>query len=122
MIIPDINLLIYAYNQDAPFHRHAKNWWEDQISRAVVGIPWVVSMGFVRLITHPRVVQHPLDGAEAVRVVKSWLDLPQVQIALPGPKHLDVLTQLLGQAAAERNRRAPQHDGENALRRTARSG
>ena len=28
MIIPDVNLLVYAYNADAPFHLAAKRWWE----------------------------------------------------------------------------------------------
>ena len=28
MIIPDVNLLVYSYNADAPFHLAAKRWWE----------------------------------------------------------------------------------------------
>jgi len=28
LIIPDVNLLVYAYNADAPFHPAAKRWWE----------------------------------------------------------------------------------------------
>jgi predicted nucleic acid-binding protein len=28
LIIPDVNLLVYAYNADAPFHLPAKRWWE----------------------------------------------------------------------------------------------
>jgi predicted nucleic acid-binding protein len=26
MILPDLNLLVYAYNADAPEHRRAKAW------------------------------------------------------------------------------------------------
>ena len=52
MIIPDVNLLVYAYNSDAPFHPLAKRWWEGCLggSQPVV-IPWVVALGFVRLMT-----------------------------------------------------------------------
>lgn len=32
MILPDINLLVYTYNSDAPLHRKAKNWWEECLS------------------------------------------------------------------------------------------
>ena len=32
MLIPDVNLLVYAYNEDAPFHAAAKTWWETRLS------------------------------------------------------------------------------------------
>ena len=32
MIVPDVNILVYAYNQDAPHHRVARRWWEDALS------------------------------------------------------------------------------------------
>ncbi len=28
MILPDINLLVYAYNRGAPHHVRARKWWE----------------------------------------------------------------------------------------------
>lgn len=28
MILPDVNLLVYAYNTDAPWHQQARRWWE----------------------------------------------------------------------------------------------
>jgi len=28
MIIPDVDLLIYAYNDQDPRHQAAKTWWE----------------------------------------------------------------------------------------------
>ena len=57
MILPDVNLLVYAYNADAPLHGKARAWWERILNAPQpVAIPWVVSHGFVRLITHPRVM------------------------------------------------------------------
>ena len=32
MIIPDINLLVYAYNADSPEHTRAKEWWEEAVN------------------------------------------------------------------------------------------
>ena len=32
MILPDINLLIHAYNSDSPLHRSAKAWWERELN------------------------------------------------------------------------------------------
>jgi predicted nucleic acid-binding protein len=32
VIVPDINLLVYAYNADAPDHERARTWWEETLS------------------------------------------------------------------------------------------
>ena len=89
MIIPDLNLLIYAYNEAAPFHEDAKRWWEELVNGEVrVGIPWVVSIGFVRLMTHPRVLVHPMAPAQAVDFVLEWFRFPNVVPIHPGTDHL----------------------------------
>ena len=66
MILPDINLVIYAYNEDSPFHVHAKAWWERCLSGTEpVGLAWVVVLGFVRLMSNRRVLARPLSAPEA---------------------------------------------------------
>jgi len=32
MIVPDINLLLYAYDSDSPFHGKATAWWQACLS------------------------------------------------------------------------------------------
>lgn len=100
MIVPDLNLLIYAYNTDAPAHARAKDWWEGLLSdaRAVVGIPWAVTIGFVRLMTHPAVLTVPWQPKEVLEPVGEWLALPQVEVLTPGPRHLEILERLLDAA------------------------
>jgi hypothetical protein len=101
MIIPDVNLLIYAYNEDAPGHAGAKRWWEASLSAArPVALPWVVLLGFVRLMSDRRVIDDPMPAAEAVQHCKAWLVRPNARIILPGPGHLDLLADLLRAASA----------------------
>ena len=89
MIVPDVNLLLYAYNDGAPHHDSARRWWEDMLNGTErVGIPWVVSIGFVRLVTHPRVRVRPIDPTEAVDYVRGWFRLPHVTPVNPGVDHL----------------------------------
>ena len=89
MIVPDINLLLYAYNDRAPLHDDARRWWEGLVNGGErVGVPWVVSTGFVRLITHPRVLVRPAEPAEAVDYVRDWFRFPQVVPLNPGADHL----------------------------------
>ena len=99
MIVPDVNLLVYAYNADAPAHRAARNWWEELLSGdQPVRLPWAVCCGFVRIMTHTAVLLHPLSTDQAVTHVRSWLDLANVEVLEPGPRHLEILQRLLGQA------------------------
>ncbi len=95
MIIPDVNLLVYAYNSDAPDHHAARNWWEHSLSGIqTVGLPWVVVLGFLRLMTSRRLLATPLFPSEAMAHIRSWLKQPQVQIIEPGPRHIDLLENL----------------------------
>jgi predicted nucleic acid-binding protein len=44
VVIPDINLLVFSYNEEAPRHGTAREWWEGLMTgREPVGIPWVVA-------------------------------------------------------------------------------
>ena len=87
MIIPDINLLVYAYNKQALRHEPAKAWWEATLSgNTPVGLPWVTSSGFIRIMTHRRILEKPISAEDAIDLVRSWLDQPAVVVLEPGPK------------------------------------
>jgi toxin-antitoxin system PIN domain toxin len=87
VIVPDVNLLVYAHNQAAPHHRRARAWWEDLLTRGhPVGVPWAALLGFVRLVTHPRVLDDPLPPGAALDRVEAWLTRPAVRVLEPGPR------------------------------------
>lgn len=92
MIVPDINLLVYAYNRDAPNHAAASVWWKNLMEgEQLVGLAWIVCLGFLRLMTHRKILTSPLEAHEALSHIQSWMDRPQVQILQPGPRHLQIL-------------------------------
>ncbi|MDJ0766802.1 MAG: type II toxin-antitoxin system VapC family toxin [Myxococcota bacterium] len=96
MILPDVNLLIYAYNTAVPFHREAKHWWEEVMnSRKPVALPWAVSCGFIRIMTHPSILEIPMSPEQAVDIVASWVRRSNVDIIDPGSRHLEILRDLL---------------------------
>lgn len=87
MIVPDINLLVYAYNKRDPQHEPAKAWWTAALNGSTpVGIPWITSSGFIRIMTHPRILRDPLSADGAARLVRAWLDVPAVIALEPGTK------------------------------------
>ena len=101
MILPDINLLVYAYNSDSPGHSRAKAWWEACLSgQQPIGLPWAVILGYLRLMTNRSVLVDPFTPREAVGHIRSWLERPQVQVLQPGPRHLELLDGLMKDAQA----------------------
>ena len=89
MIVPDTNLLIYAYNDETERFEAARSWWEGLLSGAEpVGIPWTVSTAFLRLMTRPGAVNPPVTPERAVGYVREWFEVPHVVPIEPGPDHL----------------------------------
>jgi toxin-antitoxin system PIN domain toxin len=96
MIVVDVNLLIYAVNEDAPLHRRAKAWWETTLSgNETVGLSWTVILAFLRLTTRAGIFRTPLSVESALDVVDAWLLQPAVVAVEPTAQHLRVLRDLL---------------------------
>jgi toxin-antitoxin system PIN domain toxin len=104
MIIPDINLLVYAYNTEDPSHAQAKRWWEEFLNGTdPVGLPWVTITGFLRLVTHPRVLVYPMSVGQATEQVRAWLECPSVLTVEPGKKFSAIFLGLLDEAGTAGN-------------------
>jgi toxin-antitoxin system PIN domain toxin len=97
MKLPDLNLLLYAYDAGSPHHRRARAWLEKELSGTeTVALAWPVVLAFVRLATSPRVFEAPLEPDEAFALAGSWLEQPSTTIVHPGDRHLALLRELLG--------------------------
>ena len=89
MIVPDVNLLIFAYHEQSPYHETASHWWEGLINGdETVGIPWAVSMGFVRQMANPSILETPMKPSESLERVKSWFQYAHIRSLDPGENHL----------------------------------
>lgn len=95
MVVPDINLLVFAYNEAAPGHGAARAWWEGLMSgRERIGLPWAVVLGFIRLVTHPAVLEEPLPPGGAIQRARQWFAREHVLTLDPGPRHLQIVETL----------------------------
>lgn len=96
MIVPDVNLLINAYNADFSDHAEARKWWESVLDeRESIGLAWVTVLGFIRIMTHPRIMPNPMPVPTALAAVESWLNQPNVDLIDPGPRHAEILFRLI---------------------------
>jgi toxin-antitoxin system PIN domain toxin len=96
VIIPDVNLLLYASITAFPQHSRARAWWEQTInSDKHVGLAQPALFGFLRIATNARLLQTPLTVDAAVGYVQDWLAQPNVHLLTPGPDHLHITLGLL---------------------------
>jgi uncharacterized protein len=101
VIVPDVNLLVYAYSTDAPRHDAARTWLEDALSGTrSVGLSWAAILGYVRLMTSRAVRIEPIAPSHAIADVRSWLARPQVVVIEPGRRHLDLVEELMREGGA----------------------
>jgi toxin-antitoxin system PIN domain toxin len=99
MNLPDLNLLLYAYNAHAPQHAQAKQWWEDALNgRELIGLPHEVMLGFVRIATNPRLGRAAVPLATARAVVAGWLEIPVSRVLLPSEDHCQKVFSLMERA------------------------
>lgn len=96
MKIVDVNVLLYIVNRDATQHEKTLNWWEAAIARQdAIGIPWHSLIGFLRIVTLPRLTPKPMTVIEATEKVATWLGLPNIVILQESENHWTVFRQLL---------------------------
>lgn len=96
MIVPDVNLLLHAYNSESPLHSAARAWWEGLLNGTrPVGLSWVTILGFIRIATHRQILANPLPVADACAHARAWLAQPYVVMLDPGARHAEILFGLL---------------------------
>jgi toxin-antitoxin system PIN domain toxin len=96
VILPDVNLLLHAYNADSRVHQQARAWLEASLNGTrPVGFAWVAMLGFIRVSTHRQALANPLDPETACSHVRSWLSRSCALVLDPGDRHADILFGLL---------------------------
>jgi uncharacterized protein len=95
-MLVDANLLLYAVHRSSPFHGDAREWLTERLNGSLrIGLPWQSLAAFVRIATHPRGFERPLAPAVAWARVTDWLAATPTWVPEPGPRHADVLGELI---------------------------
>ena len=78
-------MLIYAHNESSRFHTSALSWWEEALNGdTTILLPNICINGFIRIMTHPKIMIEPLDVNEAFEQVESWLESESLSLLAPG--------------------------------------
>jgi uncharacterized protein len=104
VVLPDVNVLVYAHREDAAHHAACREWLEGVINgNESYGLSELVLSGFVRVVTHPKVFTRPSSLAEALEFTEQLRSRPNCVPVTPGRRHWDIFRALCVAAAAKGN-------------------
>lgn len=104
MILPDVNVLVYAYRADAPGHGAYREWLEGTINGdEAYGLSDLVLSGFLRIVTHRKVFTLPSPIGHALEFATALRDRPNCVGVVPGPRHWEIFARLCQEAGAKGN-------------------
>ena len=95
MLLPDVNLLVYAHRTDEAAHKPYKRWLTHLINDAKpFGLSTLVAVGFIRIVTNQRIYKVPTPLPTALAVIEEIAAHPRCRLISPGVDHLRQVTDL----------------------------
>lgn len=91
MILPDVNVLIYAFRSDAEDHSRYKEWLESIVNGpAAYGISPQVLCSVLRICTHSRIFVRPSTVDDAFGFCQALLEHPNATVVVPADRHWQI--------------------------------
>lgn len=104
MVLPDVNVLVYAHREDTDDHERYRDWLVELLdSPRAYGLSDLVVSGFLRVVTHPRVFREPSPLEDALAFAAEIRDRPGRVPVEPGPRHWGIFTDLVERVGARGN-------------------
>jgi hypothetical protein len=104
MVLPDVNVLVYAHREETAHHGACHDWLEGILNGdEAYAVADLVLSGFVRVVTHPKVFKRPSSVNDALAFAGQVRDQPNCVHVEPGPRHWDIFTRLCVEAGAKGN-------------------
>lgn len=95
MILPDVNVLVYALRRDVPQHAICNPWLNQIVaSDAAFGMSPLALAAVARITTDQRIYRIPSSLDEVFSFSDYLLNKPNCQIVEPGERHWDIFKRL----------------------------
>lgn len=104
MILPDVNVLLYAFRTDSQDHPLYRKWIETVINgeMAYAMSPQVLA-GVIRVATHPRIFVRPSRLEDVTAYASLLLEQQHCQVIQPGIRHWNIFRDLCRKSKATGN-------------------
>jgi uncharacterized protein len=101
LILPDVNVLIYAFRADSRDHARFKAWLEEVVNApAAYAVSPQVLASVARICTHTRIFAQPSSMDEVLRYCAALLGQPNATVVVPGERHWQLFGKLCLEAKA----------------------
>ncbi len=95
MILPDVNVLIYAFRRDSARHAEYRAWLQAVVDGPnAYGVSPQVLAGVVRICTHHKIYRKTSPLAETLAFCEALLEPPHSTLIQPGDRHWTIFTDL----------------------------
>lgn len=96
MILADVNVLVYAFQDAADDHEQYRAWLLDTLNGpGDFALTDATLVGFVRIVTNPRIFEHPANNEAARQFVASLVTAPRSRWIAPSNSAWRVFDDLL---------------------------
>lgn len=104
MILPDFNVLLYAFRRDSQDHALYRRWLDGVVNgTAAYGMSPQVLASLMRIATHPSIFVRPSGLNDATAFASLLLDQPHCQVIQPGSRHWSIFLNLCARAKVSGN-------------------
>lgn len=87
MLLPDVNILVYAHRVDLEGHVACRDWLRGVLETGErITLPDLVAVGFLRVVSNPRAFQQPSTLEDARTVVEAIYASPGFYASNSGPR------------------------------------
>ena len=101
MLVPDVNVLVYAHRAESPDHDRYVEWLKRLAKgRQAFGLADVACAGFVRIVTNPRIWSPATEPAQALAFVDRLRKRRACRWLSPGPDTWPVFSRLVDDTGA----------------------
>jgi len=99
MVLPDVNVLVAAYRDDASEHTSCRPWLEAVLEGPeAFAISDLALSGFLRIVTHPRIFLRPSPLNDALTFANVIREQPHCVPVNPGPRHWEIFSRVCWEA------------------------
>jgi hypothetical protein len=104
VILPDVNVLVYAFRDDSRDHPRFRGWLDAVVNGPeAYGVAPQILGAVVRIVTHPRIFARPSRLEDAFLFAATLFEQPNATVVTPGERHWGIFEGLCLGAKATGN-------------------
>ncbi len=104
MILPDVNVLLYAHREDALRHADYRQWLDRILnSGESFAVSDLILSSVLRIATNAKAYAHPTPLSRGIDFVHLLRDSPDCTLLREGPRHWEIFINLCRKLKAQGN-------------------